>query len=256
MSRSLILEIDSKDRVNGSTTNFSYEFPRTQITGMNAFRINKCTVPYMFYLNEEQTFIVNYNGTPYNIFFEGGSYNGVTLANHIQLLINNTIPAPGITIQYLQATNKYQFNVDIGNTLFFDFSTATPTRQNYNLGIALGMVLPSNVNEVVAGSTQFASLYQSYIAATKSLFIKCPQLRVYNTSYFTKNLSNVIARIPVKVNSFNFINWQIRDTTLFYTDNDTIASLDIELVDEYDNVIDLQGYNWSFELEVFTNTII
>lgn len=251
---SVLLIIDSKDRSSGSVTDFNYTFNRIQILKPRQFRINKINIPYTFYAIEQQNFTITYNAVPYVINIPAGNYSAPSLAQVVQTLCNASIPAPGITITYDINTNKMQFTATLGNTFAFDFSAYSGARANYNLGIGLGMVLVDDVSQVVAPATQFQSIYQCNLSATKNIYLKSQQLRLYNVSFFQAIPDNVIQSVPITVNSFGYIVWENFYPVIFNNDEQTISNIDFQLVDDYNNIINLNQYSFSIEIQIQTNT--
>lgn len=251
-NKSLLLVIDSKDRSSGNEAKFNYVFDQLPVQKVKKFRINKIVIPYTFYVLPQQTFIFWYNAGSYNINVPAGNYNNLSLAITIENLINNAVPAPGIVITYNQNTNKYLFTATGGNVIQFDFSSVT-VPANQNLGVSLGMILPSDTGLVIAPATVVESIYQAYLVSTKALYLKSSALRLYNTSYFQNKLSNVIQTIPINVNSYNMIIWENISPIIFYYSEQTICNLDFELCDDYGNTINLNNYSFIIELEAFTN---
>lgn len=249
--KSIILIIDGKDKSSGAPSNFRYNLNKLPMQKIYKFRVNKVIIPYTWYAVEDQTFSINYNGTNYAVPMPAGNYSGPSLAIAFQNAVNAAVPAPGISVVYNFNTNKMDFSALPGNTYWFDFS-AYAQRANYNVGVAVGMVLPSDVSVVLGPQSVFSSTYQVYLIASECLYLKSQNLRVLNTSYFQTIPDDVIQTIPVNVNSFNVITWENKLATDFYMSETNIPQLDFQLVDRYNNLINLNSYEITIELQVYT----
>ena len=252
-NQSLIIIIDGKDKTNGSSSDFKYQINRVPIQDVNRFRINKIIIPYTFYTIENQNFTINYNGIPYVIAMPAGNYIGPSLAATVQGLVNSTVPAPGLTITYNINTNRMDYSTLPGNTYWFEFGAYSGPRSNYNVGFGLGLIR-DDINEILPPGSVFTSPYQVYLVATRSLYIKSQKLRLLNTSYFNRIPANVIQTVPINVNSTNMIIWQNESPIIFYNSDEQVVNLDFQVVDDFNNLINLNGYDIILEIQMFSKT--
>jgi hypothetical protein len=66
------------------------------------------------------------------------------------------------------------------------------------------------------------------------------------------NADNVIQSIPVNVQAGNYIIWQNSVQTDFaQAPSKSASSWDMKIVDEYNNLVDLQGLDWTIEIQIY-----
>ena len=247
-----LIEINSKDRYNGTSANFNYNFKQIGRENVTSIRVNKTTIPYSYYNTREQTFTVTIDEEPpVLINFPAGSYTPLTLSNQLLALINPTVSQP-VTITFNQNTNKFTVSVANPHTISINFSNvlSQPTTSgnsliNYNIGHQMGFI-----NLILPTTQSHTSDIVVNLNATVNIYISSNSLTSYMQSYFNTNKSNIIQAVPIQVNSFNYIVWENQQDTTFAFDNGTINQFDLKLLDDYGNILDLNGNNWTMELQL------
>ena len=254
MNETLII-INSGQADYGTSADFTYSFKDYGLTGVKQFRVNKITVPYSFYNQRQQNFIIQYNGAgPVNLLFPAGSYTATGLATKLAGIINATIANP-ITITYDSVLNKFKFTMTGADTLILNFIPGPGgSLANYNIGVQMGLILASSV-AAVGPFNALTAPYCANLNATSNIYISSAILNMYNVSYFDRIKANIIQSVPVNVNSFNFIIWENSQQTMFdlMTDNTNISYIDIKILDDYGNVLDLNGLNVIIEIQFYIN---
>lgn len=253
MKKTLLI-IDSAQRVRGTSTDFLYSINYYNLSDVNAFRVNKITVPYSFYNLKAQTFTISQGGPTININFPAGSYSANTLAQKLSSLINASLFGATITINFLADQNKFEFIMDFG-TITINFlydNSVLGNFANYNLSYQLGISPPT----ALANPPNFANYTSPLVAslsATSNLYLASPNLNLYEVSIFNKVRANIIQSIPVNVNSYNFIIWENSQETIFKLNDKSIGDLNFQLLDDYNNVVDLNGLNMIIELQLYSS---
>lgn len=231
MINTTLLIINSKDRSSGTTSNFNYGFePKTRV---DKYRINKITVPYSWYNIKNQTFEY-FDGIVTNtISFPEGSYTISTLQTKLSSLL------PAITITYDGNTNKYTFTS----------ATAFIITWQYGPGM-LGTLLQAPITPLVF--TFISGMVN--LNLTSNIYLSSAGLTTYFSSIFNKKKNNVVLSIPIDVNSFNYIIFENQVPTYFAIDDRTLANLDIQILDDYGEVINLNGLDITIEIELYSTT--
>lgn len=231
--QSLII-IDSKDRVNGVPENFNFQPKFYGPEGVRSYRVNKVNIPYSFYNLKTQTFSIN--GTQLTL--PAGSYSAQSLATKLTSLIT---PHVVISISYLTDTNKYLFSAAV--PIQFDFTTAT-VAINYSLQRALGFP-----NVLSPSGLSIESVNCVNLNASTNIYISSQALSLNVPSIFNAMRSYVIQSVPIQVNSFNYIVWQNNLETVYSLQKDNLDNIDLVLYDDYGAQIDLNGLDWTIELQ-------
>lgn len=245
-----LLIINSEQRDTGTGSNFNYSLDYYALTNVQSFRINKIICPYSWYNIRTQEFTVSQGGPPITIIFPGGSYTANSLITTLQNLINPVLVGAILTITYSNITNKFTFDISVGSLTFnFLFDNIGKTF-NYNLAYQIGFSQYSEQLNPPTFFNTYTALYSADLSATYNLYISCPNLNFYIASIYNRIKSNVIQSVPVIVNSYNFIVWENQLETVFELDNTTINTLSFQLLDDFNNVIDLEGLNIILEIEL------
>ena len=228
MNPTLII-INSADRTSGTGSDFQYNFQYK--TDVEKFRINKITVPYSWYNVKAQSFEVSDGIVTLTKNLPAGSYTINSLQSELSALL------PGITITYNSDTNKYTFTSASAFTLLF---LTGP-------GYLANILQLESVPLTFSVSTGVINLN-----LTSGCFLKSSALSTYYSSIFAKKKDNVVLGIPIKVNSFNYIVFNNSSPTYFPIDEGSLYNLDFQLVDDYNEILDLNGQNIQIELEVYS----
>lgn len=243
------LIINSKDRERAGTTNsnnFTYLLTDLPMNQIKRWRVNKVSIPFSFYTIENQQFQLEENGS-FIAFpdFPSGSYT----ANELAVLVENTINAIGVSGTYSCTYNpqngKFTISVNAPNTFSLNWTVNNlPADKQYkSLGIAMGFTTEANFQNTSAGTVQIAP-FVANISGPSNLYIKSTTLQNDFTSYFNKEKLNVIEEVPIDVNRFEWINYTNPNKDWFCYDKRGLDSLDLQLVDDHNQLIDLNGRDW------------
>lgn len=240
-----LLIVNSKDRLSGSSSDFNYQIKYYGKEEVQNFRIGKVTIPYSFYNIERQYFDFYYNNSQSFVDITAGNYTAQTLASFLQTEISNNVGAP-VTITFSNITNKFTVSVPTPNNFYFDFN-AIDIPDNYRIEKALGFPKLTPV------STTYTSLNCANFNASDNLYISSQSLSFYTPSIFQTQRAHVIQLVPILVNPFNFIFYEDQQQVTFQTDFSTISTFDVKLIDDYGNTVNLNGLDWTFEIQLFSD---
>lgn len=235
-----ILIVNSKDRVSGNHTNFNYQIKYYSVNEVDSFRIGKVTIPYSFYNIKDQTIIIDYNNVFSNVAITGGNYTANSLATYLQTQFSLATGGT-FTVTYSQISNKYTVSVTLGN--LFGIQFAAP--DNYSLQRALGF------DDITLYGNSYTGPRCANLNCTDNLYIYSQALSFYTPSIFQTVRDHVIQTVPILNNPFNFIFYENQQEVRYPTDYQTIGNFDIKLIDDFGTQIDLNGLNWTFEIQLF-----
>lgn len=243
-----IVAINSKDRYNGTSSDFNYQLIQFGKSKVVSYRVNKVSIPYSYYNTRAQTFRISVDGGAYSIInLPAGSYTQITLINQLLALINPTIAFP-LTISFDSNTNKYIMSIASPHTFALDFAFTT-VPANYNVGNQMGFGLVANTQLQIHTSD-----FPANLNATVNLYIFSNSLSTFVNGYFQKNRSSIIQTIPIQVNSFSYIVWENLQPTNFMFDDKSVNGLDLQILDDFGNIVDLNNQNWTLELQLYSTS--
>lgn len=243
-----LLIVNSKDRLSGTSSNFNYQIKYYAKEEVQSYRIGKITIPYSFYNLKRATAEFYYNNVFYTyVDVPAGNYTAQSLATLIQTQLASGPSLVPITFTYSSTLNKFTCTVPAGNTFYFNFLDINPEFE-YSLYRALGFPKTTPVS-----TTDYTSLNCANLNSSDNLYIFSQALSFYTPAIFQTERNNVIQVVPILVNPFNFIFYENQQQIDFPTDFQTISTFDVKLIDDYGQVVDLNGLDWTFEIQLFSN---
>jgi len=247
-------------------TDFQYILPQ-RITNVKSIAVRTIEIPISFYLfsqNRGNTFFqVNDNINDTNIVISDGNYNSTSsLLNSI----NDQLPpdlqmiqkknTQKITLENTNLDSSYNinFNVDAsGNFNRYPFKAS--------LGWCLGFRQPTYTISSLQSIDAEGILDNNTI---RYLYLVVDEYRQSNPNSFVSALpnsflsKNVLARISLSPSIFSFgsiitantFNGLLLSDQRMYSGNVDLQKLNIQLVDEWGNIVDLNQLDFSFCLEI------
>jgi hypothetical protein len=175
------------------------------------------------------------NGTTYTM--SPGNYTSVTFLG----ALNTTVTAGVGTFSINGSTNKFQFVPASGSATITTLTTVNPT-----LTTLLGFVSGQSGTSITATYSYILN-FDTYV----DIYI-----RNFTTSSTEGQL--VTFKVPIDVASGQILHWSenSRDTQIIpirYT-VETIDRLIIQVYDRFGNIIDNNGIDWSFSLQIKSDT--
>lgn len=261
---SQLLIINSKDRVSGPAENFIYNMEYYSPVEVQEMRINKISIPYSIYTTPAQTLTIAWavgivSPTTYTLNVPAGIYTPATLVIELQALSDAAIGVGKIIWSYTNNLFTVQTADVFHNILVsWNINGLGPSYQYLSLGVQMGFVLEGTTYVPPPFSTGandiFTASYFANLAGTPNFYVTSTYLQLFQSSYFNRVPGNVVQSVPIQVNPFNMIVWQNSVPTNFKT-NSTVNfnNIDFQLIDEYGNIINLNGLNWSIEIQIFYN---
>lgn len=271
------LNIDTRFRDNyylTSASNFIIQLP-LNIDNVLQMQLTTIELPTSYYVVSKQ-----YNNNYFNIVVNGqnavitipdGNYTQITIMDiintqlslagtpfsYISFIINltNTNTGSGQTMVGPNGTGvvtQLELNFQYDRNSIEDRGTPLPLKLGWNLGFRNGMYsgVTNYVSEGIVdltGPRYFYLVVDDYNNNVNNNFYSA-----FNSSILNKN---ILARISLQANNFNILeqnNLNIITTPREYFGPINLTSMNIQLLDEYGRIVDLNNMDFSFCLTLIT----
>ena len=269
------LNIDTKFRDNyysSPSTNFNINLP-LNIDNVIQMQLNAIELPTSFYVVSKQYnnnyFSINVNDSNLVVKIPDGNYSADTIVDVInQLLVNAGAPFSYISfianitgsqtgsLQTLVGPNgsgvvtKLELNFQADINGLDDRTTPLPLKFGWNLGFRNGIYV-GNTNYVSEGIIDFTGPKYLYLVIDDyNNNVNNGFYSAFNSSILNKN---ILARISLQANNFNILhqnNLNIVTTPREYFGPVNLYAMNIQLLDEYGQIIDLNNMDFSFCLNL------
>jgi hypothetical protein len=250
MIDSKIIHIRSQDSIkyNDNSNNITFTLSEPVIVSEKediVVQILNCSIPYSFYnVNYSNKYLdLMENNTPFTVVFDEGNYSAVQFAHTLENLLNQNSPNSCLySVSYNKFTNKMRIslsNTDINVSLLFSSGIHSKYDCQYILGFYKKQDYPFNsLNPLISDSAVNVSPYDSiYIHSNLGI------TNQYATN--SKNISNILIKIPISSVPFSYINWENKTNDLKYkTFLKTIQTINLSLHDADGDMIDILNANW------------
>jgi len=257
MANLTTIYLNSKDLSSGVISNFIYNLPQG-IVNNAAYYVKNVSIPFTqfvtIYKNMSGSSNVNLaisdtNGI-HNATLSAGNYNATSLANALQTAMNaaTTLTNP-YTVTYNQ--NNYTFTIASNAGDFLVYWATTLQYPSQNLALNMGF----SSSATLTGATSYTSQLSSQLSGTSlNYYVKSGTLTLDGSySYFQNVKDTVIATVPINQVTGGYLEYQNNNPNFIPLLSSNIYSLDIQLVDDYNLPVDLNGCNWTISL-VFANS--
>ena len=223
------LYIDSKDRVSGTSSEFTLDLA-PGIIDTKGYSVGDVAIQRSYYnINEFNNSITftDSTATDYTITTTPGNY---TLAQYIALLAPQmtAISADTITITFDSITGAVTFSSTGNLSLQF---------QDSKLALLLGFepILYTGTTTYTGNVVQFGG--------TKKIYICSKQIKTYN--YHRNNPEyNILTSVTVNAD-FGELITKRQDNNIIYRLENTVKTLDLYLLDDNADLIELNGTDWN-----------
>lgn len=273
------LNIDTKFRDNyysSSASNFNIQLPLT-INNILQMQLTAIELPTSYYVVSKQYnnnyFNISVNENKSIVFIPDGNYNetGITSIintqlsllgspfNYISCIINLVGNTNG-SAQMMVGVNELgaglvtsiELNFQADKSGLEDHSTPLPLKFGWLMGFRNGIYI-NNLNYVsegivdLSGPRYFYLVVDDYTNNVNNNFYSA-----FNSSILNKN---VLARISLQANLYNILeqnNLNITTTPRDYFGPINLQNMNIQLLDEYGRIVDLNNMDFSFCLLLTT----
>lgn len=233
---------ESKDGLkHNSTMNSNVSFyinPAITInrdTEILTFSVNTFEIPISFYLVNDYNnkIMYNYNGTDSTVYIVKSNYSGKQLGS----MINDLIPS--ITVTF----DKYSFKL-----LFTSTNPFTLYKDSNSFDLMGFYTDTDKIAQFDGQNYKLTSDKPVNLSGTRSLLIYT-DLALQTIT--TKGHSNILLKAPIDC-SFGEIyfynNYKGEELAL---SQNVLTSIQIKIKDDYNNYVDLQGFEWSCSMTFF-----
>jgi len=243
--------IDSRFRQNYDTTspsNYVIDMQNPINNRIIAYGLKSACIPKTTYNipKEYNTFTFQDSTGPHLVTIPEGQYDINALIAEIQILMN-AASTDGYLVTYSTLTGRITIANATGDFLFNSIPSVSTSSVVYKLGF----------NPTIQYSSTLQSLRSEFvtdISGIKNLFIRINQLTQY-----VRNAGNTLVNFKVEYpgcfGSIVYYNDENRCKQYFNIAQDTLTNLryfNIQLLDENNEPINLNGRDWTFVLQLIT----
>ena len=238
MSSSFIY-IDSSDRLFGSPSNFKVDIQDLNSNNEKDISLNTLSINKSFYSinNNNHSFLFSTTGTTGTTNLTNGNYNSTQFCTELNTQLNS-FPL-GITFASSCSSTNGKLTIASSDTSDF---TITSNTQNYRyLGMNVSSVVPS-VSGIWVSPNVIDLSGSRYIDVLVDLPI---------SSVNTKNKNkNVLARVYINADRFSQILYLKENFSFCKLLTARLNQISFQLVDEFNNELDLNGTEWNCTIEI------
>lgn len=244
-----ILFIDSSQRQNLNEHSNNFNVLINEIKNITKIKLENFYLPLTFYnindVYDNNTININTAGTNVLLTISYGLYQTIPiLCSYIQTLI-----------QTERSTLMCSQNIHTGIVSIYD-SSSTPTAFSLNWTPLLGMIGYTTV-QTLTGLTSYSSLNIPSLIYGSYFYLKIGNLSISNhliNNQQTNNISFILQYGDLS----NYTIGQIIELTsissddwTFDIDKQNINNLNIQLYDQFDNPVNLNGSDWTAKLKLY-----
>jgi hypothetical protein len=256
-----ILHVRSQDCVYDSvsgiwTTNIP-EGIACSIDEYIRIEVINAAIPYSFYnINETNRFLDireseedGSNPVSYTLVLPIGNYNVIQFCSIFQSTINTLSASSGksftYTVAYDKFLNKATFVVSSANAKC-EFLIASGVNERINAQFLMGFTLKDFAFTTSTSLTSDATMNMSPYDAVY-IYSNLGITNAYDTK--TKNLSNILIKIPITTLPFSYIQYENDQLTTFASYRSTIQSIEFSLKDMDGFDFNLNNGNWFISIK-------
>lgn len=234
------LVIDSSKRNTGSVNNFTYQL-KWSITKPDTIALESIQLyntQYTINDTNNKLYWTTRSGVASTSTLTNGNYNAVSLASHIQDVMN-AVGADVYTVSFSPTTGKITITNPSGN-FSLNFGTNTDKSCAYVIGFN---------NDNLTGSSSYTS--QNIVQLGTKYYVVYSDI-VTNNNYDANEIGSVIAFVPNNVVFGDIITYSPNLAKTFKVRSSDISRLSFYVKDDRGNYADLNNIDWSMNLVVAT----
>lgn len=254
----ITLYINSKNRISGTASDFKINISPLGMKNIKSFNIKNVTIPYSFYttvynngsISGGQSVEVQVGFLSHVVFIPFGNYPYSDLCLIIQDQLNLNIAGSNFSVTYNQYTSKFTISNNVNFSILWG-TTQDPSTPDYKL---LSNVMGFNKIDL-SGSNSYTSSFTANLSGPMNLYIKSSALTYQRLSYFQNKADTVVQVVPILSGYGGIIYFQDPDVRYGFNGSLSLSNFDFQLVDEYNNTVDLNGLDWSFVICFYSDYI-
>lgn len=235
------------DYINNLTSSISFILQEPIFRKQNSiFEISliSCVIPYSWYIindrNNEVSITEDGTTTIFNL--TNGNYNIREIALLLENLLNeNTTNETVYNVSYSKYTNK------------LTISTDTPDKETTFIFYHSYEILGFNYWEIYTMTTAvpLSSVNVCNIYADDNIYIRSNLINHNAIDSYTRSPTDILQKIEIHATQGGYI-FLTNTSTPLTSDNKNISSIQLFITDEWDDIINLNGLNWSCTLQITT----
>lgn len=236
--------INSRYRTDPADTpsDFSYMLNR-DVVRISSISIDYVEIPYTFYVISTVNNVLTFDGGLVTVTITPGNYTAATLCGELTTKMTAAFVGQTITVTYSTTSMKLTINKNVAFTVdpvtSYPLSTLAPF-------IGFTELMPLPVTSAVGMSALNIS-GPNYLTISSSFLIRTLH---YGTVSSGLNTNDVLFVVPIHVNPGNAIVWDLKQTHIMGKKMGVYQTdiIDIQLRDEFGDIIDLNGVDWAMHL--------
>lgn len=222
--------------------------------------INSAEIPYSYFPvnanNKTLKFFESSDATAGNlgaktdVVLVAGEYTGAELATELQRAIRASNGRNDYTVAFTGATTKLTITQPTDISFRFDFTTSA--KYAYSL---LGFTRDLKTGTDNGGNHTLVSDTAINVSGDNAIYIRCPLSNTNTYESRHKGISDILAKIPIKVNYNEVIYYEpvVYNFKSQLPKGQAINDLSLRLTNKDNELIDLNGLEW--ELSIMIETI-
>lgn len=232
------IHLDSSHKTSGSIEKFETKLTQ-HISKVTKLTLIGVEIPFTFYIfnSTNNKLDIKVGAVTETMTLPDGNYTAQELASTLETLLNAG-SFSGFTVAFSSITLKYK----ITNASNFDIIFVAN-----NFGSYLGYVTTATKT----GANTYTSDNAANLSNDNYLLIKSYTLTtgLINRPINNNKESTVLFKVPIFANRGGVVFYvPPYEMTYCYRDDKSLESIDLQIVDKYENQIDMNGINWSMSL--------
>ena len=235
MSESFQIYLNSSNADSVGNNSYTFILPNLEIADGNYIylSVQYASIPYSFYNINSTNNLLNYtlNSVSYSITITSGNYNITQLITSLKSLMS------GFTISYSSITSKITFSHSTYNFSFLSTSTCQEI-----LGFELKTTYTSTLLSLVS------------VSCISLISIKCinvvSNLLTYNINKSNPNNQSILCCIPITTQPNSIIEYKNNNNFRSNLFINQISNIIIKLTDQNNNILDLNGLDFFFTIQL------
>ena len=256
------IDLNSRDRNSGTIENptffLSHQIKFSQSPTKSYYmRLENTLIPKTFYdidSTNNTLLIIENDGTPTTLTYTAtpGNYTIIELLTDIETYLDaNTGDANAYTLTYDDITNKVTFEVAYGTSTSVTIDTISAGSTLNDL-LGFGRTSKNLIDAQISlpDATPTEATYTVDLDTKSYIFVKTG---ITSANYYNKDIqAHIGAIVPVNVDRNEKLWFENSTGSLTLLNNKgPISKIELELLDEYENQMNLNGGEWSTKLSIY-----
>lgn len=243
--------INSKDIQSGNSSNFNYMLP-IGISNATAYYVKQVSIPYSDYTTfaypmpgfSALNFALTDTGGTHIGTFPTGNYSAFAAGVILQNELNSASSSSNYSVTY--NANTYTYTIETLDSTVFSLIWGSGQYPGQQVYYTFGFTGNLSGHSIYFSPNVASASGQSY-----NYYIKSSALTLNGSySYFGGQKDNVIAAVPINASPGGLIQYNNQVNDWIPLRNINLTNIDIQLVDDFNNPINLLGLNWTMTIVI------